>query len=74
MLLIMTSNAPEAFYEPNGYKRMLKGYQKALDGFVGHTGLYIAGDTLLVRDYSRFDWTMFNPQAKQENRSASVFS
>lgn len=32
----------------------------------------LTGDTLQVRDYSRFDWTMFNPQAKQE-RHDKVF-
>ncbi len=67
VLLIMTSNAPEAFYGPIGYKRMLNGYQKSLEGFVGNTKLFIAGNTLQVKDYSRFDWTMFNPQAKQEH-------
>ena len=72
VLLIMTSNASEAFYGPIGYKRMLKGYQKSLEGFVGNTKLFIAGDTLQVKDYSRFDWTMFNPQAKQE-RHDKVF-
>ncbi len=72
VLLIMTSNSSEAFYGPIGYKRMLKGYQQSLVSFVGNTKLFIAGDTLQVKDYSRFGWTMFNPQAKQE-RHDKVF-
>jgi len=32
----------------------------------------IAGDTLQVKDYSRYNWTMFNPAAKQE-RHETVF-
>lgn len=72
VLFIMTSNSPEAFYGPIGYRRMLKGYQQSLNGIVGSTKLLIAGDTLQVKDYSRFNWTMFNPQAKQE-RHEKVF-
>jgi hypothetical protein len=32
----------------------------------------IAGDTLQVRDYSRFNWTIFDPAAKQK-RHENVF-
>ncbi len=67
VLLIMTSNSSEAFYAPLGYKRMLDGYRKSLDAFVGNTRLLIAGDTLQVKDYSRFDWTMFDPGKKLEH-------
>ncbi len=66
VLFIMTSNSPKEFYAPAGYRKMLKGYQKSLDAFVGNTKLFIAGNTLQVKDYNRFNWTMFNPEAKKE--------
>lgn len=72
VLLIMTSNADEAFYMPLGYKKMLKGYQQTLDSFVGKTKLMIVGNTKQVKDYSRFGWTMFDTQAKDE-RHEKVF-
>ncbi len=68
VLFIMTSNSPKEFYAPAGYRKMLKGYQKSLDAFVGNTKLFIAGNTLQVKDYNRFNWTMFNPEAKKERR------
>ena len=70
VLLIMTSNASEGYYGPLGYGRMLEGYQKTLDTFVGPTRLFVAGDTLQVKDYSRFHWTMFDPQHKQARHEA----
>ncbi len=72
VLFIMTSNAAKEYYGPLGYRKMLKGYQKSLDAFVGNTKLFIAGNTLQVKDYSRFDWTMFDPKAKKE-RHDKVF-
>jgi len=64
VLLLMTSNTPKEFYAPAGYSRTLRAYQKSLDTFVGKTKLLIAGDTLQVKDYSRFHWTMFDASAK----------
>ncbi len=72
VLFIMTSNSPKGFYALAGYRKMLKGYRKSLDAFVGNTKLFIAGNTLQVKDYSRFKWTMFDPEAKKE-RHDKVF-
>ena len=33
--------------------------------FVGPTRLRISSDTQQVSDYSRYSWTMFDPEAKQ---------
>ena len=46
VLFIMTSNAPEEYYLPLGYRATVKGYQKALGDAVGPTKVMIAGDTL----------------------------
>jgi len=66
VLFIMTSNAPEEFYTPEGYGKMLSGYQNALGNFIGPTKVLICGNTLQTEDYSRYDWTMFDPEAKRE--------
>ena len=50
----------------------MKAYQKELTEAVGNTKVMIAGDTLQVRDYSRFNWTIFDPAAKQK-RHENVF-
>ena len=72
VLLIMTSNASEAFYPQIGYDEMLKKYQGTLGTFVGPTRVLISSDTLQVSDYSRYNWTMFDPEHKKE-RHETVF-
>ncbi len=66
VLFIMTSNAPKEFYTPLGYGKTVKAYQNALNDAVGNTKVMIVGNTLQVNDYSRFNWTMFDPAAKRE--------
>ena len=66
VLMIMTSNASEDFYNQIGYDEMLKRYQGTLGTFVGPTKILISSDTLQVKDYGRYNWTMFNPKHKQE--------
>jgi len=66
VLMIMTSNASEDFYAQIGYDAMLQRYQGSLNTFVGPTKILISSDTLQVKDYSRYNWTMFNPEHKKE--------
>lgn len=66
VLFIMTSNAAEAFYPHIGYDRMLNNYQNTLSNIIGPTKIMICSDTLQVEDYSKYNWTIFDPQAKQE--------
>ena len=70
VLMIMTSNASEDFYARIGYDEMLKRYQGTLGTFVGPTKFLISSDTLQVKDYSRYNWTMFNPEHKKERHEA----
>lgn len=72
VLFIMTSNASEEFYAQIGYDKMLLNYQNSLSGMVGPTKVMVCGDTLQVKDYSKYDWTMFNPEAKS-TRHDTVF-
>ena len=69
VLLIMTSNAPDTMY-----LNMIRSYQQTLSRFVGPTEVLVSGDTLQLKDYSKTDWqwTMFDPEAKQK-RHDEVF-
>jgi len=72
VLMIMTSNASEDFYPQIGYDEMLQRYQGSLRTFVGPTKILISSDTLQVKDYSRYNWTMFHVDAKKQ-RHETVF-
>ena len=62
VLLIMTSNAPDY-----GYQALMQNYQKTLNRFVGPTEIFVSGETLQVKDYSKLDWewSIFDPEAKR---------
>ena len=72
VLMIMTSNASEDFYAQIGYDAMLQRYQGSFNTFVGPTKIMISSDTLQVKDYSRYHWTMFDP-AHKTARHETVF-
>ena len=72
VLFIMTSNCSEEFYSKIGYDKMLENYQNSLNGMVGPTKIMVCGDTLQVNDYSKYNWTMFDSDAKR-TRHEEVF-
>jgi len=72
VMLIMTSNAAEEYYSRIGYDKMLEGYCNTLGGMVGTVKTIISSDTLQVNNYDKYNWTMFDPQAKKE-RHEKVF-
>ena len=65
VLFIMTSNCSEEYYSQIGYDKMLENYKNTLSGMVGPTKVMVSGDTLQVNDYSKYNWTMFDPEAKK---------
>lgn len=67
VILIMTSNCSEDFYNATGYAALLENYRNTLNSFVGPTEVLVCGDTLQVNDYSKYDWTMFDPIAKKQH-------
>ena len=69
VLLIMTSNAPEG-----AYQQLLAGYQQTLNFLVGPTNVFVSGNTLQLKDYSKTDWpwTLFDP-AETKVRHETVF-
>ena len=72
VLMIMTSNAAEDYYAQIGYDAMLQRYQGSFRTFVGPTKILISSDTLQVKDYSRYHWTMFDHEHKKQ-RHETVF-
>lgn len=69
VLLIMTSNASDT-----AYLNLLQNYRQTLSRFVGETEVFVSGNTLQLKDYSRTDWewSLFDPDAKKE-RHDTVF-
>lgn len=69
VLLFMTSNAPDL-----AYQGLLHGYKQTLSRFVGPTEVFVSGNTLQLKDYSKTDWpwSMFDPEAKKR-RHETVF-
>lgn len=65
VVLIMTSNCSEEAYDAVGYSTLLEGYKNTLSRFVGPTEVFCCGNTLQVNDYSQFNWTLFDPEAKK---------
>jgi len=68
VLFIMTSNCAEEFYEKIGYDKMLENYKNTLDGMVGPTKVMVCGNTMQVTDYGKYNWTMFDSEAKKARR------
>lgn len=63
VLLIMTSNADEDFYDKIGYTSMLEKYKANLENFIGPVKVMTCGRTKQVNDYDRYNWTMFDSEA-----------
>lgn len=63
VLLIMTSNADEDFYDKIGYTAMLEKYKANLENFIGPVKVMTSGKTKQVNDYDRYNWTMFDSEA-----------
>ena len=70
VLFIMTSNCAEEFYDKIGYNKMLENYKNTLGRMVGPVTVMVCGDTLQVDDYGKYNWTMFNPEAKRARHEA----
>ncbi len=68
VLFIMTSNCAEEYYSQIGYDKMLENYKNTLSGMVGPTKVMVCGNTLQVNDYDKYNWTMFDPEAKKARR------
>ena len=72
VLFIMTSNAPAETYDANGYTAMLAEHTGTLERFIGPTTVFISGNTLQTNHYEKFDWNLFDIEAKQQ-RHEEIF-
>ena len=63
VLLIMTSNAPDTMY-----LNMLENYRNTLSRFIGPTKVLVSGETLQVKDYSKYNMAGFDEDHKKEMR------
>jgi hypothetical protein len=50
------------------YLDVLEKYRNTLSSFIGPTTVLVSGETLQVNDYSKFDWTFFNPEERKQRR------
>ena len=64
VLFIMTSGAGDAAYTPDGYGRLVESYKRTL-GMIGPAKALISADAYQVNDYSKYNWTLFDPEAKK---------
>ena len=67
-LIIMTSNAPD-----NAYLPMLQNYQNVFNGFVGPTEIFVSGETLQLKDYSKTDWPLYFNAEERYERHETIF-
>ena len=69
VLLIMTSNAPDT-----AYSGLIENYRQVFSGFVGPTDVFVSGDTLQLKDYSKTDWpwSYFDAESKRK-RHDTIF-
>ena len=59
----VASNAQDTMYLD-----MMRNYQETLSRFVGPTEIFVSGNTLQIKDYSKTDWkwTYFDAESKKE--------
>ena len=49
-------------------QKMLANYKGVLETFIGPTKIFVSGETLQVKDYSKFNWTFFDGPQRVERR------
>lgn len=68
VLFIMTSNAPDDYYDD-----LVERYRSVFNGFVGPTEVLVSGNTLQIKDYSSTDWPWFFDAEEKYARHEEVF-
>ncbi len=67
---IFTMNCPEAMMESLGYRTLLEANTQTLAAVFGASETLYAFDTYQFADYSRYDVTLFDPEAKRAHRDS----
>ena len=65
--IILTMNAPKAFYDLS-YKKKAKEIAQSFKALNGAVEVYACCDTLQVKDYSRYSMASFNEEHKKTMR------
>ncbi len=63
--IIFTTNAPQAYF----HKALNESLTNTMNGFIGPTELIEANDTLQFDDYSKYDASMFDVEAKHKRHN-----
>ncbi len=63
VLFIMTHNAPEGTYS-----ELVEYYRHTFENFIGPAKALVSAETLQVKDYSRYNWDRFDPEARKLRR------
>ena len=67
VLLVVDSNHPREGYEDVGLDKEIAHCAGTLEMLVGPVTTFAVGNTLQVPDYSRYTWTMFDPEDRQRH-------
>lgn len=67
VLLIADSNHPREGYEEVGLDKEIAHCASTLEMLIGPVTTFAVGNTLQVSDYSRFNWTFFDPEDRQRH-------
>ena len=52
---------------------MLQNYQNVFNGFVGPTEIFVSGETLQLKDYSKTDWPWYFNAEERYERHETIF-
>ena len=66
--LVFTMNCPETMFDQVGYRELFQRYENWMKLYFGHCETLLSADTMQVKDYSRFHWTMFDPEEKRPHK------
>ncbi|MDR0995028.1 MAG: flavodoxin family protein [Tannerella sp.] len=69
VLLILTSNCAEEDYAKVGYTQLIKAWQASFERAIGATKVLCCGNTWQVNDYDKYAWSMFDLEAKKQQRA-----
>ncbi len=71
---LIHAKSDRQYLRKDGGMPLLQNYQNTLSRFVGPAQIFVSGDTLQLRDYSKTDWpwSLFDPEAKKI-RNETVF-
>ncbi|GHV35043.1 flavodoxin [Spirochaetia bacterium] len=67
-LLIYTMNVSEAVMESNGYAEKFKFYEDRLNALIGPAKTLVCTETWQTTDYSKYEMTMFDGDARKKRR------